>query len=240
MVGYAGWTMERTLISDETIPILADGIKWIGYAPETHLLWNLGAFTDTLSEGQTFSTYSSQFVGRIAWLPIENDTPSSHLGADTRYGKPDDGMLQLRSRPEYFEAPFFIDTGNFQPKVPRRLHLRPTTVLDRSSSGANISCRRSILRRKESVLQRWERRHDLAPPPARYGRTNRERILRPDLSIAAGFSGRTRIGGTRRQLFVRQLEQRTHQGGKFWRFTPMVTGFSRTTSGSSSLMATVR
>ncbi len=58
MVGYAGWTMERTPISDATIPILADGIKWIGYAPEKHLVWNLGAFADTLSEGQTFSTYS--------------------------------------------------------------------------------------------------------------------------------------------------------------------------------------
>src|SRR5689334_10389630 len=28
MVGYAGWTMERTEANDATIPILADGIKW--------------------------------------------------------------------------------------------------------------------------------------------------------------------------------------------------------------------
>lgn len=42
MVGYAGWTMERTEMNDATIPILADGIKWIGFAPKKHLIWNLG------------------------------------------------------------------------------------------------------------------------------------------------------------------------------------------------------
>ena len=29
MVGYAGWTAERATINDATIPILADGIKWL-------------------------------------------------------------------------------------------------------------------------------------------------------------------------------------------------------------------
>ncbi|HET9833410.1 MAG TPA: hypothetical protein VFP91_16940, partial [Vicinamibacterales bacterium] len=56
MVGYAGWTMERTEANDAMIPILADGIKWLGYVPEKHILWNLGFYTDWLSEGQTFST----------------------------------------------------------------------------------------------------------------------------------------------------------------------------------------
>ena len=35
MIGYAGWTMERATISDAIIPILADGIKWLGYSRET-------------------------------------------------------------------------------------------------------------------------------------------------------------------------------------------------------------
>jgi phosphate-selective porin OprO/OprP len=30
-----------------------------------------------------------------------------------RYGKPKDGKLQLRSRPEAFPAPYFVDTGKF-------------------------------------------------------------------------------------------------------------------------------
>ena len=34
MVGYDGWTMERSTMSDATIPILADGFKWLGYTPK--------------------------------------------------------------------------------------------------------------------------------------------------------------------------------------------------------------
>jgi len=60
MVGYAGWTQERSTINDATIPILADGVKWLGYAPKIHLLWNVGVFADWLSEGQSFSTYDNQ------------------------------------------------------------------------------------------------------------------------------------------------------------------------------------
>jgi phosphate-selective porin OprO/OprP len=108
MVGYAGWTMERTEMNDATIPILADGIKWIGFAPQKHVIWNLGFFGDSLSEGQAFSTYSRQVVGRIAWLPILSDTTVLHIGINGRVGKPDDNVLNVRSRPEAFEAPFFV------------------------------------------------------------------------------------------------------------------------------------
>ena len=52
MVGYDGWTLERFTFSD-AIPLLADGIKWLGYLPNRHFLWNVGWFTDWLSEGQS-------------------------------------------------------------------------------------------------------------------------------------------------------------------------------------------
>src|SRR3954467_8067224 len=82
MVGYAGWTMERATIGDATIPILADGIKWLGYIPQKGILWNLGFYKDWVSEGQAFSTYSSQAVGRLAWLPIASEKTGTllHLG----------------------------------------------------------------------------------------------------------------------------------------------------------------
>ena len=57
MTGYAGWTMERATIGDATIPILADGVKWLGYAPKLGLLWNLGVYGDWLSKGQSFSRW---------------------------------------------------------------------------------------------------------------------------------------------------------------------------------------
>jgi phosphate-selective porin OprO and OprP len=118
MTGYDGWTMERSTMNDATIPILADGIKWMGYVPKIGILWNIGYFNDVLSKGQSFSTYSSQEVIRVAWLPILSDEHRSvlHLGMNLRYGNPLNGQLRLKSRPEAFPAPFFADTGTFAAK----------------------------------------------------------------------------------------------------------------------------
>jgi phosphate-selective porin OprO and OprP len=115
MVGYAGWTVERFTMDDASIPILADGIKWLGYSPKHGFLWNLGYFNDVLSQGQSFSTYSSQEVARLVWLPIHSEPKDTllHLGVNLRYGIPVDHELRLRSRPEAFPAPYFVDTGNF-------------------------------------------------------------------------------------------------------------------------------
>lgn len=116
MVGYDGWTFERQTISDATIPILADGFKWLGYAPKYHFLYNLGYFNDVVSHSQTFSTYSSTEVGRFVWLPVHSDKEDKvlDLGVAYRFGIPEDHKLQLRSRPEAFAAPYFVDTGSFK------------------------------------------------------------------------------------------------------------------------------
>jgi phosphate-selective porin OprO/OprP len=116
MTGYDGWTMERSTISDASIPILADGIKWLGYVPKYKFLWNAGYFNDVFSKGQSFSTYSSQVATRFAVLPIlsEKNDKVLHLGVNLRFGKPVDGQLKLRSRPEAYPAPYFVDTGSFQ------------------------------------------------------------------------------------------------------------------------------
>ena len=118
MTGYDGWTMERFTMSDATIPILADGFKWLGFIPKIGLLWNVGYYNDVVSKGQSFSTYSSQEVARIAWLPILSDERRTvlHLGLNLRYGVPVDHELRLKSRPEAFPAPFFVDTGTFPAK----------------------------------------------------------------------------------------------------------------------------
>lgn len=114
MNGYAGWTMERQMALD-VIPILADGVKWLGYLPKPRLLWNVGAYGDAFSKGQSFSTYKWQFATRFAWLPIYKPDEHTlvHIGTSIRYGKTDGGEIRLRSRPEAFTAPYFIDTGTF-------------------------------------------------------------------------------------------------------------------------------
>jgi phosphate-selective porin OprO/OprP len=115
MVGYDGWTMERSTMSDATIPILADGFKWLGYTPKHGFLWNFGYYNDWLSHNQGFSTYHNQTVLRVVWLPIHSDENRTvlHLGVNLRNGSPEKGQLQFRSRPEAFPAPFFVDTGKF-------------------------------------------------------------------------------------------------------------------------------
>lgn len=125
MSGYAGWTMERATINDATIPILADGVKWLGYLPNHHMLWNIGYYNDWLSEGESFSTYNWQCVARIAWLPLMSETEAKllHIGVNGRYGEAYDGNLRIKSRPEAFTAPYFIDTDKFPAHHSRQLGL---------------------------------------------------------------------------------------------------------------------
>ena len=84
MVGYGGWVLERMPINDATLPILADGIKWLGYLPKARMIWNLGVYGDFLSEGQGFTTYDNQVSGRFAWLPILSEDGKNllHVGIE--------------------------------------------------------------------------------------------------------------------------------------------------------------
>ena len=115
MVGYDGWSMERLPFTDATVPLLADGIKWLGYLPRSHLFWNFGAFMDAFSEGQSFSTYNYQFVVRAGWDPKSSDSTGTllHMAMNFRIGDANKDSLRLRSKPEAFPAPYFIDTGKF-------------------------------------------------------------------------------------------------------------------------------
>jgi phosphate-selective porin OprO/OprP len=115
MNGYSGWALERQMAID-VIPILADGIKWLGYLPEKRIFWNLGIFTDWLSKGQSFSTYKWQTAARVGWLPIYSPQTNTvlHIGVNYRYGQVAGGEIELKSRPEANPAPYFISTGKFQ------------------------------------------------------------------------------------------------------------------------------
>jgi phosphate-selective porin OprO/OprP len=114
-VGYAGELIERHLALDP-IPILADGVKWLGFLPKQHVFWNIGVYTDWISKNESFSTYKSQFVARIGWLPIYSEPSKTnlHVAFNIRLAHPDDDNIRLRSRPEVgTRAPYFIDTGEF-------------------------------------------------------------------------------------------------------------------------------
>ena len=122
MNGYDGWTQERATFTD-AIPLLADGIKWLGYLPDRHLIWNVGVFTDWLSEGQSFSYFDHQVAGRVAWVPMVSDSAGKllHIGASFHIGQPENDTLRLKSKPEASDAPNFIDTG--------KIHATSATLL---------------------------------------------------------------------------------------------------------------
>ena len=116
MVGYQGWTMERATANDAFLPILADGIKWMGNSPDGRLSYSVGYFQDKYSEQESFNKNDEQFVARAVWMPFMLSDPERllHLAVAYRHAKSDDGFLQYRSKPESFPAQSYaIDTGTF-------------------------------------------------------------------------------------------------------------------------------
>jgi phosphate-selective porin OprO/OprP len=223
MVGYAGWTMERTEISDATIPILADGVKWLGYAPQKHLIWNLGVFGDKFSEGQTFSTYAYQAVGRFAWLPIENERTILHIGTSLRYGKPDDDVLQLRSRPEAFEAPYFVDTGQFPAEGTKtsqfELYYRPGSLLMGTEyffQNTNAPTVGNPSFNGGNVVVSWLPTGEIRAYNTRGGFFDQISPLSP---VFQGGPGAWELVANFSYV---DLDSAAISGGRFWRFTPMV------------------
>jgi phosphate-selective porin OprO/OprP len=115
MNGHSPWTNERQMALD-VIPILADGIKYFGYFPKSRIFMNLGYYNDIVSKGQGFSTFQWQYVARIGWMAINDPTKERvlHIATNLRYGKPLDGKIALKSRPESNPAPQIINTGTFE------------------------------------------------------------------------------------------------------------------------------
>jgi phosphate-selective porin OprO/OprP len=224
MNGYSGWTMERATISDATLPILADGIKWMGHLPRRHLSWSLGYYRDTTSEHQKFSTYEHQVAARMAWAPpVEQGDTVLHLGLSARYGKPEDGRLRVRSRPEAFEAPYFVDTGAFPARSARlaglEAYYRPGPLLvgteyyvqevDALEKGHPLFHGGDVV---VSWMASGETRRYNAPGAFFEG-------ISPARPVFEGGPGGW-------ELVVRfsyiDLDDGALRGGKFWRLTPMV------------------
>jgi len=224
MNGYSGWTMERQMALD-SIPLLADGVKWLGWLPKQHIFWNAGAFGDWVSEGQSFSTYRWQVATRFGWLPLylPEDEKIVHLGMSIRYGEPDADKIRLRSRPEAFTAPQFIDTSTF-----------PSS----HSTGFGWEAyytNHSLMLGSEYVLQKF-RSPETGDPVFKGGEAVVSYIFtgqsRPYSTVSGIYSfvpvpnpvfkgGLGAIEGVVRFSKL-DLDGGSVQGGKYWRITPML------------------
>lgn len=224
MNGYAGWTMERQMGLD-VIPILADGIKFLGYLPKPRIFWNAGIFTDWFSEGQGFSTYDWQTAIRFGWRAVYDPSRQRvfHIGASYRYGHPYQSEMRLRSRPEANPAPYFIDTGQF-----------PS---DHSNHfGTEIYYTRGPLTMGSEIL--W---HSFSSPS-----TDNPTFFGGDIAITYTLTGESRAYSSESSIYAflpvekpvfkggwgtveavlrfsyLDLDDGASEGGKLWRITPMV------------------
>jgi phosphate-selective porin OprO/OprP len=114
MTGYYIWNVERSQSLDAFVPILGDGIKYMGYFKKPRIYLNLGFYGDAISEDEKFAIYDHQFIPRLVWQPIlsEDHNKVLHIGIMGRDAKPDNDALRLKSKPGAFHAPTFLDTGS--------------------------------------------------------------------------------------------------------------------------------
>lgn len=225
MNGYHPWGMERTPGMDAFIPILADGVKYMGYYPGPRIFFSLGWFTDTLSEDEKFSTYDHQTVARLAWLPIlsEEEKTVLHVAVMVRDAEPDEGMLQVRSRPENNIAPYFVDTGKFASD-----HVRGTGLEAYYRKGpwlvggeydwqdVSPATGGNVLFHGGDLAAAWlitgEARGYSAP-------SGFFKAVSPARTVFEGGPGAWEA--VLRVSYI-DLDSGMFQGGKFWRITPMV------------------
>jgi phosphate-selective porin OprO and OprP len=223
--GYDGWTSERFTFSDAAIPLLADGVKWMGYVPRAHVLWNLGAYTNWLTEGESFSYYRQQVVGRLAYLRMDSDTAGRllHLGGGLHIGRPEHDSLQLRSKPEAFPAPNFIDTGKF-----------PATL--GTIAGVEAYYRSGSWLFGTEYYKEWVESKEMGDPAFHGGDVSVSWIITGETRPYAAPLGTFRAVSPARPVFKGgpgaweavlrlsyiDLDADSLRGGKMWRVTPMV------------------
>ncbi|HEY4323931.1 MAG TPA: porin [Mucilaginibacter sp.] len=225
MNGYSIWGLERPM-SIDIIPIMADGLKYLGYFPKQRLVVNLSALTDVVSKGQKFSTYQYQFVSRIAWVPVYTDPykPVLHIGVNYRWGKVANDTLQVRSRPETGAGPYFIDTKKFP-------------VTSSNSIGGEIYYRTGPLMLGTEFNAHMMNSPQTGNPVFTGGQVFALWAItgevRPYFTNTGGIFGFTKVKnpiskggvGSWELLLSYQsydLDNGTLTGGKFWRFTPAV------------------
>jgi phosphate-selective porin OprO/OprP len=91
------------------------GVRFSNTVAAGRMTWSAGWFNNWLDDGLPFDQSGNVFGGRITGLALETDGGRSliHLGVSGVYRQSKDGSFQLKSVPEVYEAPDFVDTGSF-------------------------------------------------------------------------------------------------------------------------------
>lgn len=224
MAGYNGWTNERATANDSFIPILADGIQLRGSLPDKGIAWNVGLYDDEYTEEESFNKNDNQLVARGVWQPLHGKSEDIlHLGLAYRYGTDEDGGLQYKSRPESFSAPPVIDTGKFAADHAQTIGLE--TYYQRGPlflGGEYFFNRNSAPQSGDPFFHGGE-------VVVTWLSGGERRPYNPKTGVFGGIVPANSVfnGGRGTWEFVARfsytdLDDGPIQGGKFWRFTPMV------------------
>lgn len=225
MVGYNGWTNERATANDSFIPILADGVQLRGSVANHGIAWNVGIYDDEYTETESFNKNDNTFVARGVWQPLHGQPEGRilHLGLAYRYGTDEDGGLQYKSRPESFSAPPVIDTGKFDAD-----HAQTIGLETYYQAGSLLVGGEYFLNQNSAPLSgdpffhggeiavSWLTGGERRPYNAKTGVFGG---IVPSSSVFDGGRGTWEF--VARMSFT-DLEDGAIEGGKFWRFTPMV------------------
>lgn len=225
MVGYNGWTNERATANDAFIPILADGVQLRGSNADHGIAWNVGLYDDEFSDSESFNKNDNQYVARGVWQPLHgrSDDRLLHLGLAYRYGTDNDGVLQYKSRPESFSAPFVIDTGRFPAAHSQMVGLEAYYQAGSLFFGGEYFLNRNSAPQAGDptfhggeVVITWLTGGERRPYNAKTGVFGG---IVPQTSVFDGGRGTWEFVA---RMSYTDLDDGPIEGGKFWRFTPMV------------------
>jgi phosphate-selective porin OprO/OprP len=107
--------MERSTMSTALSTPRSTGVRFRGTAAGQKMTWSAGWYNGWLTNGLSFSESGNIFNARVSGVPVDEDGGRRllHLGIWSAHAQARQGTFESRSRPEVYEAPFFVNTGNF-------------------------------------------------------------------------------------------------------------------------------
>jgi phosphate-selective porin OprO and OprP len=146
-----------------------------------------------------------------------------HVGLSARYGKPKDDALRLRSRPELFVAPYFVDTETFgatsTTTTAVEAYYRPGPLLVGTEyffQNADATNSPDPVFHGGDVVASWLVTGETRAYNTRGGFFNQVSPARP---VFEGGPGAWEL--VARFSYI-DLDGGSQKGGTFWRLTPMV------------------
>src|SRR5262245_9181909 len=110
--------MERSTMSSALSIPRNTGVRFTGTAAGQRINWSAGWYNGWLENVYSFSESGNVVNARLAGLPVdaEGGRRLVHLGVWGAWAEAQAGAAQTRSRPEVYEAPYFVDTGSYPSK----------------------------------------------------------------------------------------------------------------------------